>query len=65
MVEEQKKDSVVKDIKEQLESGTVRDALKNRHLIFGGLLYYLSDPNDDPIPRLYIPNQLQDAVIRQ
>ena len=39
--------------------------MKNRHLILGGLLYYLSDPDDDPTPRLYIPKQLQDAVIRQ
>ena len=30
-----------------------------------GLLYYLSGPDDDPIARLYIPEQIQDAVIRQ
>ena len=65
MVEEQDKDGVVKDIKEQLESGKAVGALKNRHLILGGLLYYLSDPDDDPTPRLYIPKQLQDAVIKQ
>ena len=65
MVEEQDKDGVVKGIKEQLESGKAVGALKNRHLILGGLLYYLSDPDDDPTPRLYIPKQLQDAVIKQ
>ena len=65
MVEEQDKDGVVKGIKEQLESGKAVGALKNMHLILGGLLYYLSYPGDDPTPRLYIPKQLQDAVIKQ
>ena len=65
MVEEQNKDGVVKDIKEQLESGKAGGTLKNRHLILGGLLYYLSDPDDDPTARLYIPKQLQDEAIRQ
>ena len=65
MVEEQDKDGVVRGIKEQLESGKAVGALKNRHLILGGLLYYLSDPDNDPTPRLYIPKQLQDAVIKQ
>ena len=61
MVKEQDKDGVVK----QLESGKAVGALKKRHLILGELLYYLSDPDDDPTPRLYIPKQLQDAVIKQ
>ena len=61
MVKEQDKDGVVK----QLESGKAVGALKNRHLLLGGLLYYVSDPDDDPTPRLYIPKQLQDAVIKQ
>ena len=65
MVEEQNKDGVVKDIKEHLESGKAGGTVKNRHLILGGLLYYLSDPDDDPTPRLYIPKHLQDAVIGQ
>ena len=65
MVKEQDKDGVVKGIKEQLESGKAVGALKKRHLILGELLYYLSDPDDDPTPRLYIPKQLQDAVIKQ
>ena len=65
MVKEQDKDGVLKGIKEQLESGKAVGALKNRHLILGGLLYYLSDPEDDPTARLYIPKQLQDAVIKQ
>ena len=65
MVKEQDRDGVVKSIKEQLESGKAVGALKNRHLILGGLLCYLSDPDDDPISRLHIPKQLQDAVIKQ
>ena len=47
------------DKKEQLESGKAAGTLKNRHLILGGLLYYLSDPDDDPTPRLYIPNSFR------
>ena len=30
-----------------------------------GLLCYLSDPDEDPTARFYIPEQIQDAVIRQ
>ena len=29
-----------------------------------GLLHYLSDPGDDQRARLYIPEQIRDAVIR-
>ena len=59
MVREQDKDGVVKDIKEQLESGKAAGTLKNRHLILGGLLYYLSDPDDDPTPGCTYPNSFR------
>ena len=35
------------------------------YIVMDGLLYYLSDPHDDPTAWFYILEQIQDAVIRQ
>ena len=65
MVVEQTKDYAIRKIKEQFESEKANRALKKRCIVMDGLLYYLSDPDDDATVRLYVPEQIQDAVIRQ
>ena len=39
--------------------------VEQRYIVMDGLLYYLSDPHDDPTAWFYILEQIQDAVIRQ
>ena len=58
MVLEQSKD------KEILELKTMRKAIKNRYIIENDLLYYLSDPNDNPTLRLFVPEHLRPMVIK-
>ena len=65
MVEKQTKDYAIRKMKEQSESGKAKGALKKRYIVMDGLLYYSSDPDDDPTARLCIIGQIQDAVIRQ
>ena len=65
MIEQQSNDSGFRDMEEQLESGKAGGALKKRYTVMEGLFYYWSDPDDDPEAWLYIPDQIQDAVVRQ
>ena len=62
MVNEKNKRYFVRDIKEQFESRKKKRFFQKE---LQELVCYLSDPNDDPTPRLDIPQQILDAAIRQ
>ena len=64
-VTEQSKDQTLMDIKFGLENGKLPKSLKKKHVIIDNILYFISDVYFDPILRLYIPEHLRDAVIRQ
>ena len=48
-----------------LVHGDPRKDKQRKHLIVDGVLYYLSDPDNDPILRVYVPSYLRTGVITQ
>ena len=62
---EQNKDEDLILIKNNLESGSADTKAYKSFMIQDGLLYYISQVDDDPLLRLYIPKHLTRHVIDQ
>ena len=65
MVAEQAKDSTLIELKIGLQNDRVPKAVQKRHIIMENILYYISNVDSEPALRLYIPEHLKGAVIRQ
>ncbi|MCG8045975.1 MAG: RNase H-like domain-containing protein [Candidatus Thiodiazotropha endolucinida] len=62
---EQGKDAAVMELKNLLKHGEPSKAIKHRYLVEEGIVYYLSNPDDNPTLRLYVPEHLRQMVIAQ
>ncbi|KAK6167883.1 hypothetical protein SNE40_021812 [Patella caerulea] len=62
---EQNDDPEIVSIIKQLKANTGGSKTKNRFLLIDKVLYFISSPDDDPTLRLYIPQHLQNTVIKQ
>ena len=60
---EQEKDSKISHIIEALKEND--EKLKKRHMLLDGVLYFVSNPNDEPLLRLYVPSHLTTNVLKQ
>ena len=65
MIKEQTKDSTLAQIKMLLEKGTPPISTNCKFVILDGILYYISNANDNLVIRTYIPWQSKDIVIKQ
>ena len=65
MAAEQAKDTTIQKLKTQLENGDASPAVHGKHMVVGDIMYYISNPTDDPVMRLYVPEHLRSEVIRQ
>ena len=65
MALEQSKDKNIIELKTLLEQGEPSKAVKRRYILENGLLYYLSNPDDNPTLRLFIPGHLRHLVVAQ
>ena len=65
IVTEQNKDEDIQNIKQQLIKGTASSAIESKHIILDDILYFISNPIDQPTPRLVVPKQLRSNVITQ
>ena len=65
MKEEQEKDENLLEIKNKLENGKADKTLYKKYFEAEGIIYYISQVDDDPNLRLYIPSHLQDKVMEQ
>ena len=65
MVTEQAKDNEILKLKTTLKHGEPSTAVKRRYVLENEILYYLSDPNDNPTLRLYVPEHLRAMVVKQ
>ena len=67
MVEEQQKDEEIGKLKNRINKGTATKAEQTHYFeTEDGLLYYLSQPDsEDPRLRLYIPQEMENIVIKQ
>ena len=65
MIVEQAKDKDITDLKTTLEQGNPSQAIKRRYIIEHNKVYFLSDPDDNPTLRLFVPGHLRQAVVKQ
>ena len=65
MTVEQAKDEEIMGLKKILEHGEPSKAIKRRYLVDNDILYYLSDPDDNPTLRLFVPKHLRQMVVSQ
>ena len=65
IVAEQSKDAILMEVKYGLENDKLSPSLQKKHMIMDNILYYISNVDSDPVLRLYIPEQLRGAVIKQ
>ena len=65
MVAEQARDPEFSQLKMQIEQGQANKSIQRKHIILDGILYYMSNPDENLIFRLYVPNHLTERVIRQ
>ncbi|CAC5369518.1 unnamed protein product [Mytilus coruscus] len=63
MLQEQQKDPEILQIVKQLNSETTKQTVNKKYLLIEEILYYISNSDDDPKPRLYIPDHIKNAVM--
>ncbi len=62
---EQDKDEKITKLKEKIKNGEIIKGMPNLLLRKDGVLCYITDPDDEPIVRLYVPTHLKDDIIQQ
>lgn len=65
MVQEQAKDEAIVEIITSLKKEKASASTEKKHIIVDDVLYYISNVDDDPSLRLYIPEQLKKSVVMQ
>lgn len=65
MIKEQSRDDELLELKTLLKNGEPKKDVQKKHIIIEDILYYLTDPENDPILRLYVPKHLKALVIKQ
>ncbi|MCG8033371.1 MAG: DDE-type integrase/transposase/recombinase [Candidatus Thiodiazotropha taylori] len=65
MATEQSKDALVMELIIGLQQDKLSKSVQKRHIVMDNVLYYISNADSDPVLRLYIPEHLQDSVIKQ
>ena len=65
MVSEQNKDDEILELKTILKHGDPSKDIQRKHLIIDDILYYLTDPDSDPVMSLYVPRHLRALIVKQ
>ena len=65
MATEQKVDEELSRLKKRLETDKASKSEQMKYMIDKDIVYYLSQPEDDPIIRLYVPGHLCKLVLEQ
>jgi len=64
LVAEQIKDPDLVKIKKQIAAGVSKPTLINRYMIIDDILHFISNPDDDPRIRIYVPSHLKSWVLQ-
>ena len=65
IAEEQAKDPEIAQTLSLIQLGQAKKSVGDRHLIIDDVLYYLTNAENDPIIRLYVPHHYRLGVIKQ
>ena len=61
---EHQEDEEIKALKKTIESGKDSKAFLEKYMVQDGLLYYLSDWDEEVRPRLYIPKMIREDLLK-
>ncbi len=64
MVAEQSKDDELQALKTSIVHGEPSKDTQKKHIVVDDTLYYLTDPDNDPTLRLFVPNHLRSLVVK-
>ena len=65
MAVEQQKDIEIVRLRRQLEEKKSSRSVQSKYLVIDDVLHYISNPDVDPVVRLYVPDQLRSRVVTQ
>ena len=65
MIREQESDKEILDLKSRLKNGRAKKIEQKKYIVMDEIVYYLSQPDDEPLIRLYIPSHLRKNVLIQ
>ena len=65
MLIEQSKDDELMSLKSKIDSGDLGKDKQRHYLVVENLVYYISNIDDDPYLRLYVPKHLRGLVVKQ
>lgn len=65
IIREQESDKNILDLKMRLKNGRATKTEQKRYIVMDEVVYYLSQPDDEPLIRLYIPSHLRKRVLVQ
>ena len=65
IAEEQAKDPEIAQTLRLLQLGQAKKTVGDRHLVIDDVLYYLTNADNDPIIRLYVPHHYRSGVVKQ
>ncbi len=65
MTVEQAKDDELSAARTSIVHGEPSKDTQKKYIVVDDILYYLTDPNNEPTLRLYVPNHLRSMVVRQ
>ncbi|CAG2219860.1 unnamed protein product [Mytilus edulis] len=62
---EQAKDLNIVKVKKEIETGTASSSTQSQFMIIEDVVYFLSQPDIDPLIRLYVPEHLREYIVVQ
>lgn len=65
IAEEQAKDPEIAFLVRQLQQGRATKSTGSKHLLIDDVLYYLTNADNDPVLRLFVPMHYRSGVIKQ
>lgn len=65
IADEQAKDPGIALLIRQLQLGQAKKSAGEKHILIDNVLYYLTNADNDPILRLYVPFHYRSGVIKQ
>ena len=65
IISEQESDKDILDLKVRIKNGRATKMEQKKFILMDEIVYYLSQPDDEPLIRLYVPSQLRKSVLVQ
>ena len=65
LISEQEEDRDISELKRRIKGGKATKLERKKYILMDDIVYYLSEPDDDPVFRLYVPSHLRKRVLVQ